>query len=163
MNAWWAGGYQTCEKSDNVAARVFKSYRPLLAAAKICGDDVFAEQMLPILLRGTAELKEAQGSEPDGLIARAIVEAVYATGVAQWQNSKFSEITESIWKGHRVSLQPRQVGPLARELGFETKPSHGRTVVAPSPAALMRACDKCGYTDESIEDLRRMMQKPETE
>jgi hypothetical protein len=41
--------------------------------------------------------------------------------------------------------------------GFETKTSHGATVVVPTHATLLRACDECESTDEAIEELRREM------
>jgi hypothetical protein len=149
------------EQPDNVAGRVFNTYRALLSVAQFCGDFVFAEEVLPILLTQTAELKEAQESEPDGLVLRAIVAAVFASGVQLWQHIKYSDLSASIWNSHRFPLQPRQIGPLARELGFETKPSHGVYVVVPTPTTLLRACDDCEYTDEAIEELRRTLRKPE--
>lgn len=148
------------EQPDNVAGRVFDSYRVLLSAAKFCGDDVFLDQLMPILVSQTAELKEAQASEPDGLVLRAIVAAVFVEGFPKWQNIKYSELAASIWASHRFSLQPRQIGPLARELGFETKVSHGVSVVVPTPATLLRACDDCEYSDDGIEELRRTMREP---
>jgi hypothetical protein len=148
------------EQPENVAGRVFDSYRVLLSAAQFCGDHGFAGQLMPTLLSQTAELKEAQGSEPDGLVLRAIVEAIFASGVPLWQNIKFSVLSTSIWNNHRFPLQPRQIGPLARELGFETKVSHGVSVVVPTPVALLRACADCEETDEAIEELRRTVEQP---
>jgi len=58
-------------------------------------------------------------------------------------------------KNHRVSLSPRQIGTIARELGFKTTISHGITVVVATPTALLRACDECEYSDEAIEKLRQ--------
>jgi hypothetical protein len=138
-----------------VAARVFDTYQPLLSAAKICGDREFAEDLLARLLQETLELKEAQSSEPDGLVLQAIVEAVFGLGPADFGNIKFSRLAKSIWDNHRFSLNPRQIGPIARDLGFATKTSHGATVVVPTPATLLRACDECEYVDEDIEELRR--------
>src|ERR1019366_1664382 len=109
------------------------------------------------LLQQTLELKEAQSSEPDGLVLRAIVEAIFHSNSAQFVNIKFSDLNDSIWKNHRVALQPRQVGQIARELGFTTKASHGVTVLVPTPVALLRACAECEYTDEGIEKLRTTM------
>lgn len=143
------------EQPDGVAARVFNSYRPILSAAKFCGDEEFLEEVLLILRSETRELKDAQCLEPDGLVLLAIVEAVLETGVPNWQTIKYSDIARSIWDSHRVPLLPRQIGSLARGLGFETKVSHGTYVVLPTPATLIRACDRCGYTDDSIEELRR--------
>jgi hypothetical protein len=143
------------KRPNGVAARIFNTYRPLLSTAKLCGDQEFAEQVLTKLLKETLELKEAQSSEPDGLVLHAIVEVVFALGSAQFQNIKFSVLARLIWDNHRVPLQPRQIGPIARDLGFETKTSHGATVVVPTPATLLKACDECEYTDEAIEELRR--------
>jgi hypothetical protein len=151
------------EQPQNVAGRIFDSYRAILSTARFCGDEAFLGQLMPILLSQTAELKEAQSSEPDGLVLRAIMEAIYVSGTPAWRNIKYNELSESIWKSQRVSLLPRQIGPLVRELGFETKKSHGSYVVVPTPASLLRACDDCEYTDESIEELRRLLTKPEDE
>jgi hypothetical protein len=147
------------EQPQGVAARIFNTNRILLSTAKFCGDDVFEQGLIPQLLRQTEELKDAQSSEPDGLVLRAIVEAIFDSGVAQFGNIKFSDISASVWTNHRFSLQPRQIGPIARELGFPTKTSHGRTVVMPTAAILLRACDDCEYTDEAIEELRSEMGK----
>jgi len=151
----------TVEQPDNVAGRVFNSYRRLLATALICGDDLFATQVLPILQGQTAELKEAQSSEPDGLVLRAIVEEIFEgamkNNIPTFKNIKLSALNDAIWRNHRVALQPRQIGGIARELGFETKPSHGVTVIVPTARALLRACDDCEYTDEDIEKLRAAM------
>ena len=126
----------TVEQPDGVAARIFNSYRPLLAMARLCGDKNFAEQVLTRLRQDTLELREAQGCEPDGLVLRAIVEAIFERGTAEFRNIKLSSLSESIWKNHRFTLQPRQIGPIAIELGFETKASHGVTVVVPTPSPL---------------------------
>ncbi|MGA8736074.1 MAG: hypothetical protein WB558_19310 [Terriglobales bacterium] len=143
------------EQPKDVAARIFNTYKPLLSTAKLCGDHGFEEQALTKLLQETLELKEAQSTEPDGLVLRAIVESVFASGCTDFGNIKFSVLSESIWRNHKFSLQPRQIGPIARDLGLETKPSHGVTVVVPTPATLLKACDECEYTDEAIEELRQ--------
>jgi hypothetical protein len=148
------------EQPRDVAARIFNTYKPVLSAAKLCGDYGFEEQMLAKLLQEMLELKEAQSTEPDGLVLRAIVESVFAGGYADFGNINFSVLSESIWRNHKFSLQPRQIGPIARDLGFETRTSHGVTVVVPTPATLLKACDECEYTDEAIEELRREMLGP---
>jgi hypothetical protein len=144
------------EQPKGVAGRVFGTYKLLLSTAQLCGDPDFATQLLPRLLTETAELKEAQSSEPDGLVLRAIVEAVFHDGFgADFQNIKYSNLTKSIWENHKFALTPRQIGPIARDLGFETKTSHGATVVVPTPATLIKACDECEYRDEALDELRR--------
>jgi hypothetical protein len=143
------------EKADGVAARVFSSYKPLLGVAKLCGDSDFKKQTLARLFQDTLELKEAQSSEPDGLVLRAIVEVVFALGSPEFNNIKFSVLSELIWRNHRLAISPRQIGPIARELGFTTKTSHGSTVVVPTPSALLRACQECEYTDDAVEELRQ--------
>lgn len=145
------------EQPQGVAGRIFNTYRPLLSAAKLCGDQQFAEQLLAKLLQETLELKEAQSSEPDGLVLQAIVEAVFECGSPEFRNIKFSVLAESVWKNHRFSVNSRQIGPIARDLGFTTKTSHGATVVVPTPATLLKACDECEYSDEAIEELRQTM------
>lgn len=138
-----------------VAARIFNTYRPLLSAAKVCGDEEFTEQIMTTLRQETLELKEAQSAEPDVLVLRAIVETIFAVESAQFQNIKFGALGKLIWENHRFPLEPRQIGTIARDLGFETKTSHGVTVVVPTPATLLKACDECEYTDDVIKELRR--------
>jgi predicted house-cleaning noncanonical NTP pyrophosphatase (MazG superfamily) len=148
------------EQPQGVAGRIFNTYKPLLSTAKLCGDEEFAQQLQAKLQQETLELREAQSSEPDGLVLQAIVEIVLGTPNVEFRNIKFRELTQSIWDNHRFSLSPRQIGPIARDLGFETKPSHGVTVVVPTPATLLRACEECEYTDEAIEELRRGLYGP---
>ncbi len=144
------------EQPEGVAGRIFATYKVLLSTAGLCGDQDFPAQLLPRLLTETAELKEAQSSEPDGLVLGAILDVLYHDDFgADWQNIKFSTLTKSIWDNHRFPLLPRQIGPMVRDLGFETKTSHGVTVVVPTPATLIKACDECEYTDEAIEKLRK--------
>ena len=149
------------QQPPGVAARVFNTYNLLLGVAVLCGDHDFLSQIHSALLLETAELSEAQSAEPDGLVVRAIVEAVFASGRPIYRNIRFSDLVDAIWKNHRLQLHPRQVGRMARELDFETKTSHGLTVVVPTPATLVRACDECGYHDESIEVLRRELLLPQ--
>jgi hypothetical protein len=143
------------QKPCGVAARVFNSYKPLLGAAKLCDDSDFEKQISPKLLQDTLELREAQSSEPDGLVLRAIVEIVFEWPSPEFNNIKFSAVSDLIWKNHRITISPRQIGPIARDLGFTTKTSHGVTVVAPTPATVLKACDECEYSDEAIEGLRQ--------
>jgi len=146
------------KKPDVVAARVFNSYKPLLGVAKLCGDSDFEKQTLArLLLQDTLELKEAQASEPDGLVLQAIVEVVFESGAPQFDNIRFGGLSDVIWKNHHLTISPRQIGPIARELGFETRASHGVTVVVPTAASLLRACDECDYSDEAIEELRKQL------
>jgi hypothetical protein len=145
------------EQPPGVAARIFNTYRLLLGVAQLCGDDRFSAQIVPSLIRDTAELSESQSAEPDGLVLRSVVEVVFRSGSSNFRNIKLSELVGILWNNHRWPVQPRQVGSLARELGFETKPSHGVTVVVPTPAALVRACDECGYTENAIEELRKQL------
>jgi hypothetical protein len=93
-------------------------------------------------------------------VLRGIIEALFSSGAVQWRNIKYSELSASIWNSQRVPLQPRQIGQLVRELGFQTKISHGISVVVPAPAALLKACDDLEYTDDAIKELRQTLKKP---
>ena len=149
----------TVEQPPRVAARIFNTYKLLLSVAKLCGDEGFPELIRSRLLLETAELKEAQSAEPDGLVLRAILDQVSVSG--GYGNIKISILGESIFRNHRVSFQPRQVAGMARQLGFNTKNSHGVTVVAPTPATLLAACEECGYEDdEAIAELRQQVLGP---
>jgi len=143
------------EQPPQVAARIFHAYRLLLSMAKLCGDEGFPEVIRDRLLLETAELKEAQSAEPDGLVLRAILDAAHAGSYAY---IRIGSLSESIFRNHRVPLQPRQIAGIARQLGFTTKNSHGVTVVAPTPATLLAACEECGYEeDEAIAELRKQV------
>jgi hypothetical protein len=109
------------------------------------------------LLLDTAQLKEAQSAEPDGLVLRAILDIVGSP--PRFANIKFSDIAKWIWENHREALQPKQIGGLAREeLGLTTTESHGVTVVVPTPASLLKACRQCGYEEsETIAELKRQI------
>lgn len=143
------------EQPSGVAGRVFETYRPLLSAARLCEDQEFEEQLHSRLVQATLELKEAQSSEADGLVLQAVIEHIWRFDNPDFSNIKLSDLSKRIWENHRLSLTSRQIGPIARELGLTTKTSHGTTVVEPTPATLLKACDECDYTDEGIEELRQ--------
>jgi hypothetical protein len=154
-----------------VAARTKNTYNALLALADELGDAQIIKDITADLLQATAELKEAQGSEPDGLILRAILFHVFTepnvsnpdasttVDLAQpdWSYIRIGTLKEYIWKEHRMAFDQRQIAQMARELGFTTNVSHGVTVVAPTPATLVRACDACEYEDEAVKVLRESL------
>ena len=149
------------EQPTGVAARVFNTHKILLVVAKLIGDEEFPLQIQDRLLLETAELKEAQSVEPDGLVLRALIEAISTPAGFHFRNVKIGALTQAIFNNHRVWLQPYQVGAIARQLGFETKNSHGVRVVVPTPVALLKACDECGYDDEAIMELKKQITGPE--
>jgi len=143
------------DQPRGIAARVFDTYRPLISLARLCRDQAFEEQLSQKLIQETLELKEAQSSELDALVLQAIVEFISESATPTFRNIKYSEIAKRIWENHRFPVSPRQIGPIARGLGFETKISHGTYVVVPTPAALINACSDSDYVDEAIEELRQ--------
>ena len=140
------------EHFPGVAARIFNTHVPILAVAQLCGDEVYHVEMRESLLLATAELKEAQSAEMDGLVVRVIVQCVSESG--EFKYLPLSNLAKLIFDTQRVSLLPRQVGGIARQLGFTVKNSHGQAVVVPTPATLLQACQECGYDDEFISDPR---------
>jgi hypothetical protein len=143
---------QAFERLPDVATRIFNTYSPLLATSQFCGDGTFCSQIRDSLLLATAELEEAQSAETDGIVVQAIVEAVSCT--ENFAYVRVSQLSKSIFESHRTSLLPRQVGAIARHLGFTVKNSHGQSVVAPTAVSLLRACEECGYEDEFVAELR---------
>lgn len=139
-----------------IAGRVLDTYRPILAIAQILGDEKFANQMAEHLGLENTQLKESQSFEPDGVVLRALILRVTEKNDALdfGRNVRVSNIAQTVWDSERVTMTPRQVAALLRDLGFETKNSHGLTVVVPKPATLVRACKECGYEDDSIAALR---------
>ena len=137
-----------------VAPRIFNTYKPILVTARLCGDEHSSVLILDRLLKETAELKEAQSEEPDGLVLRAILGAVGSS--PSFEYIRVRVLKDSIFQNHAVVLQSRQIAGMARQLGFETKLSHGVTVIVPTPATLLAACQECGYeNDEAITELKR--------
>src|SRR5205807_2145594 len=67
---------------------------------------------------------------------------------------RVKDLRASISSNYNVELQPRQIAGLARELGFQTKENRGYTVIVPTAAALVSACDQVGYDDEAVAALR---------
>jgi hypothetical protein len=144
------------EQPAQVAARIFHTYRLLLSVAKLCGDEGFPELIRSRLLMETDELKEAQSAEPDGLVLRAILDQWSVSG--SYGYIKVSALVESILRNHKVPFLPRQVAGMARQLGFNTKNSHGVTVVVPTPVTLLAPCEECGSEDdEAIAGLRQLV------
>lgn len=136
------------EQPPQVAARIFDTYRLLLAVAKLCGDEDFPLLIQERLLLETHELKEAQSTEPDGLVLRAIIASLGRP--LSFAYIRVKTLKDSIFQNEGVPLQPRQIAGMARQLGFETKNSHGVTVVVPTPATVLAACQECGYEDDEI-------------
>lgn len=155
-----------------IAGRIQATYSPLLRLAKLLGDVAFIDEVTNELILATAELKEAQGTEPDGLVLRAILHHIYSepnpfsldgspTELSDpvFTNIKISSLNKTIWEENRITLNPRQIGGIARGLGFEVKVSNGVTVISPTPATLLRACESCEYSDPSIENLKASMKE----
>jgi hypothetical protein len=116
------------------------------------------------LARETLALTDAQSVEPECLVLRALIDCMSPED-ENLDNSPLNfnrfvplrELTASIWENQRISLRPEQVGAIARDLGLETRISHGVTKVAPTPATLLGACEGLGYEDEAIADLKRQL------
>jgi hypothetical protein len=144
------------EQPANIAARVFDTYRPLVAASIACGDTGFLASIMGALETETLSLKEAQSIEPEGLVLRALIECVTSFSGESGLSPNFSryvplkEMAASIWDNHRVSLRPQQIGAIVRDLGFEAKESHGVTKVVPTPATLLKACTDLGYDEDDV-------------
>ena len=148
----------------DVAGRIFTTYRPIIAVAKICGDHEFIKEIEEELKLKTEELKEAQSVEPDLLVLRALVANLSnGKGKFDFRNIKFASLANYIWNDHRISLRPRQVGAIARGMRFETTISHGVSVLVPTPETLLRVCREHGYQDEAIVTLEANISKKTTE
>jgi hypothetical protein len=147
------------QRSFDAAGRILASYTPILAIAEICGDVEFLDQMETSLGSKTKQLAEDQAADPDGLVVRALIERLSTSGGLVFHNVKVKDLKASIFTHYTVELQPRQIAALARELGFQTKNSHGFTVVVPTPHTLVAACSTTLYEDEQIAALRERLEK----
>ena len=137
-----------------IAGRVFDTHKLLLATAQMCGDKLFLDSVAERLRLETVQLKEAQSVEPAGMVLQALIECLSTGGKLMFRNIKIRDLRTSLWNNQHLEMQPHPVAVMARQMGFETKHSHGVTVVVPTPAALIAACEDLGYEDEAIAALR---------
>jgi hypothetical protein len=137
-----------------IAGRVFDTHKLLLATAQMCGDKLFLDSVSERLRLETVQLKEAQSVEPAGMVLQALIECLSMGGKLMFRNIRIRDLRTSLWNNQHLEMQPHPVAVMARQMGFETKHSHGVTVVVPTPAALIAACEDLGYEDEAIAALR---------
>jgi hypothetical protein len=145
------------EQPPNIAARVFDTYRPLVAASVACGDGGFLASIMRFLETETLSLKEAQSIEPEGLVLRALIACMSVGGRLNFTTYvPFRDLADFIWQNYHFPLRHQQIGTIARDLGFQTKESHGVTKVVPKAATLLRACAELGYDDdEAIAEIKQ--------
>jgi hypothetical protein len=141
-----------------VPGRIANTWRPVLAIADLLGDQKFIADIVAFhVAAATAELREAQASEPDGLVLRAIIQHVFDGPISEsicFANIKLSSLVRTLRDEDQEELTSRQVGQIVRELGFEVKVSNGQSVVTLSRARLLRVCENEGYSDTEIDKLR---------
>jgi hypothetical protein len=140
-----------------VAGRIFDTHKLLLATAQLCEDKVFLDLVTERLRQETAQLKEAQAGEPAGMVLQALIECLSVGGKIAFHNVRIRDLRASLWNNQHVEMSPHQVAVMARQMGFETKHSHGVTVVVATPRALIAACEDLGYEDEAITALREKL------
>jgi hypothetical protein len=122
----------------------------------LVGDTTFREEIAAEMLGRTARLKEDQADDPDGLVLQALVGIVLGEGGEQrFGNVKCSDICKALWGNWRYQISPRQVAGLARDLGFDTRISHGMTVIVVTPGTLLRVCGEWGYEDEAVDSYQK--------
>ena len=144
----------------DIEGRVLDTFRPILSVAFMCEDGGFWEQVVEQMKLETLQITEAQSSEPVAIVLRALIEKLGEAGEGTFNFQKMPrirELAELVWVNHRIQLKPQQVAKSLRELGLEIRISHGVTVVVPTPTALSRACEECGYEEDSIVTLRRTL------
>jgi hypothetical protein len=142
-----------------IPGRIANTWRPILAVAHAVNDQNFIENIVALHVATAAlELKEAQDSEPDAVVLKAIIREVFKDSMEGstpvFKNIKLSELVISIKLEDQQDLKSRQVGQLARQLGFEVGVSHGQSVVKPDRASLLRVCQDQQYSDPEIDRLR---------
>jgi hypothetical protein len=148
-----------------IAGRVFDTQKMLLATAQVCDDTLFVDLIAERLHLETVQLKEAQSVEPAGMVLQALIECLSAGGKLTFRYIKIRDLRTSLWNNQHIEMSPHQVAVMVRQMGFETKHSHGVTVVVPTPTALIFACEDLGYEDEAIAALREKLlgkDKPKT-
>jgi hypothetical protein len=140
-----------------VAGRVFDTHKLLLSTAQMCGDEQFIDSVSEQLQLETDQLKEAQSVEPAGMVLQALIECLSTGGKLVFRYIKIRDLRTSLWNNQHVEMSPHQVAVMARQMGFETKHSHGVTVVVSTPRSLIAACEDLGYEDEAIAALKEKL------
>jgi len=140
-----------------IAGSVFDTQKLLLATAQMCGDKLFLDSVAERLRLETVQLKEAQSVEPTGMVLQALIECLSTGGKLMFRNIKIRDLRTSLWNNQHLEMQPHPVAVMARQMGFETKHSHGVTVVVATPSSLIAACEDLGYEDEAIAALREKL------
>ncbi len=140
---------------SGVAGRIFDTYKLLLATAQVCEDKIFLELITEQLQLETVQLKEAQSVEPAGMVLQALIECLSTRGKLVFRYVRIRDLRASLWNNQHIEMTPHQVAVIARQLGFETKHSHGVTVVVSDRAKLVWACEALGYEDEAIGALKK--------
>jgi hypothetical protein len=140
-----------------VAGRVFDTQKLLLSTAQMCGDELFVGLLAERLRLDTVQLKEAQSVEPAGMVLQALIECLSAGGKLTFRYVRIRDLRMSLWNNQHQEMLPHQVAVMARQMGFETKNSHGVTVVVATPSSLIAACKDLGYEDEAIAALREKL------
>jgi hypothetical protein len=145
----------------DIPGRIFRTYKPILMIAELCGDKDFVKDISGELKRDTCQLDEDQSTEPAGLALRALVETLYRGEILVIDNVWLSQVVDTLERTHKVSLKPRQVSKLLRGLGLLVKESHGQMRVMPTPETLLKAMELAGYDDaETITDLKGKVGDP---
>lgn len=147
---------------ESIDARIRDTYSPVLAVARILGDDTFLNNITGRLHTETLTLREGQAAEPEPLVLNALLSCL-------WNESKkrldfgrrvaYSDIAKSIEVREHVILKPHQIGSMLRDLGFSTTTSHGVTKVDLAPGSLIAACEQFGIEDEALSKQKAEMLK----
>jgi hypothetical protein len=148
-----------------ILGRIFRTYKPLVTIAELCGGDDFCRAIMERLERDTAQLEEDQSTEPAGLAIAALIEEISTPeGCFKFRSVRIREIANKIENEHGRTFTSHQVAKLLRELGLAIKKSNGFTVVTPNRDMLLKACEEAGYEgDEAIARLQVQKAAPGSE
>jgi hypothetical protein len=145
------------EQNEPIAGRIWNTYAPVIAVARLLGDSEFEIQLMKKMEGITITLREAQGtSELDAIAVRALIECISKTGTLRLgEGVSLREIRDLIWKNTGLTANPSQLGAILGDLNFEKRKAHGVTKIFPTAATLIKACQELGIEDEAIDQLRR--------
>ena len=147
----------TVEQNESIAGRIWNTYTPIIAVARMLGDSQFETELVQRMEVVTMTLKEAQASsELDAIAVRALIECLSQAGTLKiGEGVSLRDIRETIWKNTGLTVNPSQLGAIFGDLGFEKRKAHGVTKVYASAAILIQACTELGIEDEAVEQLAK--------
>ena len=140
-----------------IAPRVAETYDPILRLAQLADDEPYLAELDNHIKIADAAFRDGQTYEPKALVLRGLIACLTTTRPSGndtlnlGKSVEITEICQHLQRNYQRGLVPRQAAECLRELGFELRPSGGRTkVMAITVPQLAKACQETSVVDELV-------------